>query len=424
MGIEERILDENDVLSYADAAIKLGDTVKALTKEQGANILIPSRGSFPIWNLAKKYLYLQHAPGYYEQIKGIDMPLDGLLPAESFERAGGGILVDPTKLNREIILPMSAFADDNSSRLLREFWIKTYDQIQKRNMDDLGVKFYQHILKNVSRFLTDRESFDETVEAMNGKPEAMSGMEPVSKYVPDTFHNRKTLLIDTVMSGNCLMDVLGAMEKTGMDYHAVIITDKNGNDVKPKNRSYIRRLGAEGKVTEIPVDSLFTEDNGPALLGVTTIVYPSITELASKSGELAARGLDYAVAACWMPIPFRKLKTREPINVDLTTSAYLTKTMMTEALAIQLSGTPYQLEELDGNSLLESFERSHKSLVTLVGEKKLLDSNRTLEQYRTFLEEIAETRDIDSTGSHVLKINYSKERSEKVLKDFYESLRA
>ncbi len=424
MSLEEQILNAEDILSYARAAIVVGDKVKELSREKGVNILIPSRGSYPIWDLAKKYLYLQKNPSYFETLRGTDMPIDSLFPHESYERKDGGILIDVTKLNQEIILPVSSFSEDlSSTQKLREFWMNTYNGIQKQDKSDMGIKFYKYILQNVSKFLTDEQKIKEISEMIRGERPKTFNVEQIRKYVPQTFQDRKTILIDTAISGTCITHLLGAIEKMNANFHTILLTDHNGREIKNKNRAYLTKLQTLDKLTEIPVPNIFTEDNGPSLLGVTTIVYPSIIEQFSKSHESKNRGLDFFGAACWMPLPYRTPKTDKVAAQIPRMTCGITKSMLADALAIEMYHDGFKIPNMEYPSLVNSFVQMRTLLVGLLKDQKLLDANNTLAQYKPFLEELADTKDITTTRSHVIKVNYTAEKSARIVSDFYKSLR-
>jgi hypothetical protein len=422
MGLEETLFDENDILSYANAAIKIGDKVLEFGKKKAVNVLVPSRGSYPLWNLARKYIYLTGRPQDFEQVKVGDFSIPFIFPEESYQN---GLDLDPTKVTRDIILPVSSFEDSlAASQKLRSFWIGVYDAIQKKQWDNLDLKFYKHILGNVSRFLTTEERISEEMKVLSGKSqEGNTWMEPIDKYIPGYFSERKTILVDTVMSGTCIRNLIDALEQRRMDFHAIIVTDNNGKDVKPQNRAYLNELKVRGNVTEIPVPNLFTEDNGPGLLGVTTVVYPSIMEQVAKMKEFKDKGFDFAGAACWMPVPLRTLQSKKLINVSLSQSAYSVSQMLGEALGVEMTLNGHNFSGVNPIDLIGQFEKTLEKVVKFVKEQKLLDANNTLGQYKTFLREISGIEDITTTRSHVLKVNYSKERASRIVSDFYKSLR-
>jgi hypothetical protein len=93
--------------------------------------------------------------------------------------------------------------------------------------------------------------------------------------------SERFLFIDTVVSGRAVSEIVEAFDAEGLDQiHYILLLDENGAAMKPPYAARIHALAAAGRATLIKVPSLFTEDQGPAVSGIWSVVVPKLMELA------------------------------------------------------------------------------------------------------------------------------------------------
>lgn len=94
-------------------------------------------------------------------------------------------------------------------------------------------------------------------------------------------NGERFIFIDTVVSGRAVVEIADAFDALGMDQiHYLLLVDENGARIDPRYAARLHRLEAQGRAQLIKVDSLFTEDQGPAVSGVWSVVMPSVMDAA------------------------------------------------------------------------------------------------------------------------------------------------
>lgn len=82
------------------------------------------------------------------------------------------------------------------------------------------------------------------------------------------------IMIDTAILGQAAIEILEALDSEHLDYHLLLLVDEMGCRLRPE---FKRILEANNRVTLIFVNSLYTEDRGCAMMGITTALFPSLT---------------------------------------------------------------------------------------------------------------------------------------------------
>lgn len=105
----------------------------------------------------------------------------------------------------------------------------------------------------------------------------------------------KFIMIDTAISGQAAVDITTAMDEWGLDYRLILLVDDNGKRLRPQFR---RQLDANGRVHQIPLNRIYTEDRGAALMGMTTALFPARTKgafVASLQADLPFKAIFYGL---------------------------------------------------------------------------------------------------------------------------------
>jgi hypothetical protein len=86
------------------------------------------------------------------------------------------------------------------------------------------------------------------------------------------------LIIDTAISGKAAVEISEALESIGFsNYKVILAVDAMGSRLKKEYKSIL--LGEKrDKFDLVYFDSLFTEDQGPALTNVFGVIYPNLTK--------------------------------------------------------------------------------------------------------------------------------------------------
>lgn len=295
----EEIFSEANLLSCADACLKLGTDIPDKCSTSGIDTLvIPSRGAVPF------FLGMLHAlpklgdispehRAFYDGL-GVQQMIAPLLPKDSTS------LVDDLdhKSTRVLLVPFTAdvnmakynprLNNDDFTPRIREYWAQVtasfrsspglIDLSRRRRSVDPYFKSF------VGTVLRDIENRDEIADEYQKFP-SMGGF----------------AMIDTVISGRASNDILKAFDNLARERDdpklkplAFLVIDEDGKKMRPDKRAYLQRKQLEGQVEMYPVSHIVSEDRGAGLLGVASVVYPSIME---ASEALTYEGQPFFVGA-------------------------------------------------------------------------------------------------------------------------------
>lgn len=295
----EEIFSEANLLSCADACLKLGMDIPHECSNSGIDTLvIPSRGAVPFFlgmlHALPKLGDISPEHGDFYDGLGVQQMIAPLLPKDSAS------LVDDLdhKSTRVLLVPFTAdvnmarynprLNNDDFTPRIRDYWARVtasfryssglIDLSRRRRTADPYFKSF------IGTVLRDIENRDEIAEEYEKFPSMGS-----------------FAMIDTVISGRASNDILKAFDNLAHERDdpslkpsAFLVIDEDGKKMRPDKREYLRRKQLEGQVKTYPVSHIVSEDRGASLLGVASVVYPSVME---ASEALTYEGKPFFVGA-------------------------------------------------------------------------------------------------------------------------------
>jgi hypothetical protein len=232
----------DNVYSYVQACVDIAHYLSVLNAEGRTSIVLPSRGSFPVYKTADHIReYLGHIPHNW------------------------------------LLLPFTADSSQNvSSDVARRHWVKVLaaESTGKPN------KHWGFFRANEAKLLR-RDP-------------------PLRPFSIGPF-----TMIDTAISGQAATEILGALDDEHLDYHLLLLVDEMGKKLRPE---YRRVIETNKRVTLIPVKSLYTEDRGCAMMGITTALFPTLTN-------------EDFVMSMTLELPFKRLLWQNGIKIEKLSSA-------------------------------------------------------------------------------------------------------
>lgn len=258
--LKELITPEN-VLSYSKACVDVCDMLLTLKDEDYRRVIIPSRGAYPFYNGALTTLhFLQASP-----IERMDF------------RAHFNVWLLPYSADWG-----QASNPNNSPEKVRKFWSKILaDSIRKQSTP------FTHFYTNLVDLIGERLTLNTTELKLE------------KYYKKDTIDNEKFIFIDTGKSGQAICEIIESFKEFNLnDYFIILIADDNGEKIKPNYKKVIQEEINKGKLKQINVNRIYSEDASPLLnTGISSIVFPSLIERAYyeipefKKNEFVGAGL-------------------------------------------------------------------------------------------------------------------------------------
>ncbi|MFR9680406.1 hypothetical protein [Acinetobacter sp. SEK570] len=100
--------------------------------------------------------------------------------------------------------------------------------------------------------------------------------------------NDKFIFIDTVVSGQAICEIIDHFNANDLNnFYLILIVDENGEKIKPEYRRILDQYIGMQQCTLIEVKKLYTEDQGPAVSGIWSTVYPQIMSKLNEKYEWA-----------------------------------------------------------------------------------------------------------------------------------------
>jgi len=236
-------LSTENVLSYSQACIDICSEFLTLKDEDFKRIIIPSRGAYPFYIGSKTALRC--------------------LTDSKFDL-----------LNFELqfttwLLPFTSdwgHAKINvSSKQMRKFWVRVLaDCLRQTSSPYSG--FYEDIIDTVGKNLTINTS----------------QLKLKNTFGKNSANNEKFIFIDTVVSGQAICEIIEAFYDFDLvDFYIIAIIDNSGSQLKKEYKDIIEREKSRGKLKQIYVKKIYSEDASPLLnSGISSIVFPSLIESA------------------------------------------------------------------------------------------------------------------------------------------------
>jgi hypothetical protein len=292
MALEDLITPAN-MVSYARAAIRVARTCARLGAAGYEAMIVPSRGAVPV---------VQHAQSYYRAILQPCMTFeDRLRKLESCNR---------NPLHLAFHAPFTADAGPLGLKGLttahiRHFWARVIASIIRGDTDCAHYRWYRFVRDEICR-IGHHDGFERHLR---------SG---------------KVVFIDTVVSGRAAVEIVDAFEAEGLtDIHYLLLLDENGARMDVRFASRLYQLEARGRATLVKLDSLFTEDQGPAVSAVWAVVMPDLMEEARQRIPAFSDGIIGAGLYYW-----EASKREDESNRQLTISLATLGTLLHQAVFI------------------------------------------------------------------------------------------
>lgn len=237
------IVNRPNVQAYAKAGIDVARAAQRLSDDGYNCMIVPSRGAVPFLRVAKSY---------YRQLVISCMPQGDRLTKGMAARLG--------PLTLALHVPFTADAgrigvEGLKSAHIRRFWARVVAAIVRRHVDDPHYRFFRFVRDEVCQ-VGHHDSLEWRMES------------------------ERFLFIDTVVSGRAVCEIVEAFDAEGLDQiHYILLLDENGAAMRQPYAARIHALAAAGRATLIKLPSLFTEDQGPAVSGVWSVVVPKLMDL-------------------------------------------------------------------------------------------------------------------------------------------------
>lgn len=369
-------------------------------QQQGYEALIvPSRGAVPIASAARTYGRTVLAP---------------LVSKE--DRLRLAKLQFDSPLQKALYLPYTADAgpigvDGLSTASVRRYWTKVLAAISRQNWEDPHYRFH--------RFTRDHAC-------------AIGHHDPYERFVK----SGRFVFIDTVLSGRAVAEIADAFAAEGLEEaHFILLLDDCGRTMKPEFARRIRQLEADGRATLIQVETLFTEDQGPAVSGVWSVVLPALMEVARA--EVPA----FADGSVGSGLYYHEVRAREDMtNLNTTIAISHLNTLMFAAVGV--AADPDEIaEDLDFLGMSFSDELSMMAAIEGLPWTKtdveillspyrdhmsrhdLFDQHSTAELARgRLLKGGPKASAVSVSSSHCLRLEMSKDEASKLVRAFKASL--
>jgi len=234
-----QLITPSRVLSYAEACIETMDVLLKLKNENFSRVVIPSRGAYPFYSCAIDSLHFYGIKNS-EKFKIINYFNEWLMP---FTSDWGD-----SKISLE-------------SKNIRMFWSKVLaDCIRQKKTP--YTDFYESLVDFVDAKYTIN----------------ITGLK--FRNINRLSGDKKFIFIDTAISGRAVSEIIESFVELNLNYfHIIMITDEEGKKLKKAYKNIIEREKRRGRLTQINVEKIFSEDASPLLnSGISSIVFPSLIE--------------------------------------------------------------------------------------------------------------------------------------------------
>ena len=214
----------------------------------------------------------------------------------------------------------------------------------------------------------------------------------------------KFIFVDTVVSGQAISEIFRAFAEHGLtECHFLLLVDKQGNALKPEYKRDIDDMLFAKRATIIPVEHIFTEDEGPAMSGIWTVTFPDIMEQARKMIPELSDSKEVGAVLYYFEVAQRK----DTSNVDFTISNAILSTMIGTAVAGRDSTV---------KMLLQQFQKH-------INTTKVQDQAHTKHVADARIFAGLPINSTDISGSHVIRAHMDPQRAEKFMRSFLTSTR-
>ena len=398
MALEDKI-NRGTILSYASACVEVARTCARLGAEGYRHSVIPSRGAAPIEHGALSYFHtvVKSAIGPENQISALWKHIESPL---------GSSLYLPFTANS------CAEMDSIESSQIRTFWVKVLAAILRGDLDDPHYRFFTYTRDTICRV-----GFKSTLE--------------------DKIRSNKFVFLDTVVSGRAIIEILDAFQAEGLDEcHYILVVDENGAKLQPEYQRRLNRLSAEGRATLLYVDSLFTEDQGPAVSGIWCLSCPELMSIARDEVSSFADGA-IGAGVYYHEISRRDDGSNEAVTVGIAQLDHLVWRAVQivtnpDTLKEDLTATGHLSNEFSRDKMLakaeymsEDFDELTARYLDCIIQNQLFDKAITRAVAIPRLLKIAAgTPRVEVSSSHALRLHFSRDEAARLVREFRRTLPA
>lgn len=356
-----QLITPETILSYSNACLEVCDKLLELKDNDFKRLIIPSRGAYPFYSGALTSLHLLNAT-----------PLERLSFSIHFNLC---------------LLPYTSDwgqADiDTDSKSIRKFWTKILaDSIRKESTP--YTSFYNGLVDLIGNRLTINTS-DLKVE----------------HYQNSEIEGEKFIFIDTAISGKAICDIIESFNEFDLkDFFIIMITDCGGKKLKSKYKSIIEKEKQLGRLHQINVKKIYSEDASPLLnTGISSIVFPSLIERAySEVPEF--NNNKFVGAGLWFIDSVSHLKKLYP-NINGVRG--ILSTLNYKGISINLKKENKWFEQ--------SVKYDVEQMIKWLGNFNLLDgeSTKKLIYDRIASKEAKLDEEVNVSSSHIIRIDLSSD---------------
>lgn len=356
--------------SYAKACVSIYDALNDLKKAGFKKVIIPSRGAYPFYAGARKVSYI-----YYEKWSDT---------------------LEFTTHFKKWLLPFTSdwggHADPNfSSQKSRRFWAKILADVINGE-DTMQIKYFRALVTTFGKLLTVNTE----------------DVYPPARFSKNTDGDDRFIFIDTAISGRAIHEIISSFRDLGLtNYYIILIVDNNGESLNGEFRNTIQQERSQGRLVEIPVEKIFSEDTSPLLNeGISALVFPSIIQGAyAEISDLHRDGM--VGAGLWFIDSLSHLKHTDPGKNGIMGAL---GSLLYAAINSYLDG------ESQFYPHMVDFDTSN--MIERAAGLKINDPKSTAQFFRDRLHYrgVHTDFDLDVSGTHVVRVNFSEDQVGKFLK--------
>jgi hypothetical protein len=344
------------VSSYARACKELHDYQEVLRNEGYDLLVVPSRGASPFVDGAGSFANRLRN----ERYEDFDPDAPPLRPIET------------------IFLPFTADIGDASpvsSSAIRRYWSRVLSAIISGETKDVAFRIYRGLAQ-------------------------LAGNLATRDYCGLRYPRRKFIFIDTVVSGRAICEIVDALDELLLvDCHFLLLVDENGRRLDPGFKQRLDQLSATGRATQILVDHIFTEDQGPAMSGIWTVTFPTLMAAIGRTVPELAEINAIGAGLYYHEVAMRNDRS----NRHITRSNSILSTILYSAVRDERNTSEHFLEELQD---LFRVEGLGDQKITKQIADPLISAN------------VPYVSNTDISGSHVVRAHMSDANAERLVRMF------
>lgn len=386
----ERELTVDNLKGFVGASASVADFLAQKINNGYKNVLIPSRGAYPFYEQAFHHAGMYNMAFLDEDLQGTD---------------------DWLKIPKHNVITIPFTSDscseDNKPEEMRNFWVNVYKGLHS-GKDNAASLLYKFTLENVAKIPVLQNDTKLFVQ------------KKMKDYLPDLDSSSGTIFIDTVVSGRAASKILRSMDEQEIDYTPILLVDENGNkfDSKFKYELENRVNRRDGKIVYVP--RIFTEDRGPSLVGVTSLIFPDFMEEVSKISQLKDIGINFPGAGIWFDIPIDQFEHQ---TLDEACEGIDKQKLHTTHRSFRSMFEYFMYHEY-GIDNAKSYENFIMDFLKQANSIDILDKNTTLKWYESGLKTLPyKIGKVDVSSSHVIKVDYDSKKTKELAREFERSLR-